>query len=121
MKFDSKKELKKLNKIIKDIPQDKQELVQGLVEDASFMAQQLEILRLHILEHGWSEEYKNGANQFGKKNSVEADMYIKLQKLYQSTIKQLTEFLPNDKTEGINKAGENLVKMIAQGKPIEVR
>ena len=58
------------------------------------MAEQLEILRAHITENGWSEEYKNGENQFGKKSSVEADAYIKIQKSYASTIKQLTDLLP---------------------------
>ncbi|MBO7430455.1 MAG: hypothetical protein J6U56_05525, partial [Spirochaetia bacterium] len=48
----------------------------------------------HITEHGWSEEYQNGANQFGKKSSVEADAYVKVQKSYASVIKQLTDLLP---------------------------
>lgn len=60
------------------------------------MAEQLEELRLYIIEHGWSEEYQNGANQHGKKTSVEAEMYVKVQKSYASIIRQLTDFLPTD-------------------------
>ena len=60
------------------------------------MAEQLEELREHIKENGWSEEYKNGANQFGKKTSTEADMYVKVQKAYSAVIKQLTDYLPKD-------------------------
>lgn len=37
----------------------------------------------------------NGANQFGKKSSVEADAYVKIQKSYASVIKQLTDLLPD--------------------------
>lgn len=92
--FNAAKEKRKLNRIVKGIPDDKRKLVEGLIADASFMAEQLEGLRNHILENGWSEEYKNGANQFGKKTSVEADMYVKVQKAYQSVIRQLTDFLP---------------------------
>lgn len=94
--FDSVKEKKKLEGIIKGIPEDKKKLVEGLIADASFMAEQLEVLRQHIIENGWSEEYQNGANQRGKKTSVEAEMYVKVQKSYASIIRQLTDFLPSD-------------------------
>ena len=92
--FNATKEKKKLEKIIQNIPEDKKKLVEGLIADASFMAEQLEVLRDHIKANGWSETYQNGATQFGKKTSVEADMYVKVQKAYSSVIKQLTDFLP---------------------------
>lgn len=93
--FSASKEKKKLEKIIKGIPDDKKKLVEGLIADASFLAEQLEVLRDNISKDGWSESYQNGANQFGRKTSVEADMYIKAQKAYSSLIKQLTDFLPD--------------------------
>lgn len=96
--FIATKEKRKLNGIIKSIPKEKKKLVEGLIADASFMAEQLEGLRNHIIENGWSETYQNGANQFGKKTSVEADMYVKVQKAYQSIIRQLTDFLPAQTT-----------------------
>jgi len=96
--FNATKEKRKLNGIIKSIPKEKKKLVEGLIADASFMAEQLEGLRNHIIENGWSETYQNGANQFGKKASVEADMYVKVQKAYQSIIRQLTDFLPAQTT-----------------------
>lgn len=102
MKFKADKELKKLKEIVKAIPEDKKKLVEGLIADASFMAEQLEHLRQHIVENGWSEEYQNGANQKGKKTSVEAEMYIKVQKGYASIIRQLTDFLPADEKVGTN-------------------
>lgn len=100
--FNSAKEQKKLALIVAAMPDDKRKITEGLVADAAFMAEQLEKLRAHITEHGWSEEYKNGENQFGKKSSVEADAYIKIQKSYASTIKQLTDLLPasNETTAG---------------------
>lgn len=92
--FNATKELKKLKLITEMLPEDKRKITEGLVADAAFMAEQLEKLRAHISENGWSEEYKNGENQFGKKSSVEADAYVKVQKSYASVIKQLTDLLP---------------------------
>ena len=109
MKFEANKELKKLNEIIKVIPDDKKKLVEGLIADASFMAEQLEFLRGYIAENGWSEEYQNGANQRGKKTSVEADMYVKVQKSYASIIRQLTDFLP---TENKNANNDELLEFL---------
>lgn len=94
--FNAKKERDKLRKIVSNIPEEKKDLVEGLIADASFMAEQLEHLREYIAGNGWSEEYKNGANQYGKKTSVEADAYVKVQKNYLAVIKQLNEFLPKD-------------------------
>lgn len=92
--FDAARELKKLKAIVEALPEDKKKISEGLVADAAFMAEQLEILRKHITKNGWSESYQNGANQFGKKSSVEADAYVKVQKSYASVIKQITDLLP---------------------------
>jgi flagellar biosynthesis/type III secretory pathway protein FliH len=92
--FSAANELKKLKLIAEALPEDKQKVTEGLIADAAFMAEQLEKLRAHITENGWSEGYQNGANQFGKKSSVEADAYVKVQKSYASVIKQLTDLLP---------------------------
>lgn len=94
-RFDAKKELKKLKKIVDLLPDEKKKITEGLVADAAFMAEQLEKLRQHIAEEGWSETYQNGANQCGKKSSVEAEAYLKMQKSYAAVIKQLTDLLPD--------------------------
>ena len=107
--FSAKKELKKLKSIVESLPDDRRKLTEGLVKDAAFMAEQLEKLRNHIQANGWSEEYQNGANQSGRKASPEAEMYVKVQKLYAATIKQLTDLLP-DKAE--TTAGEEIMAFI---------
>lgn len=93
-RFDCKKELRKLKKIVDLLPNEKRKITEGLVADAAFMAEQLEKLRETIAENGWSETYQNGANQSGKKTSVEAEAYLKMQKSYAAVIKQLTDLLP---------------------------
>jgi len=110
--FNATKEKKKLDGIIKGIPEDKKKLVEGLIADASFMAEQLEVLRAYIAENGWSESYQNGANQFGKKTSVEADMYVKVQKNYSSIIRQLTDYLPDNKATEEDEKRKELLKVI---------
>lgn len=107
--FSAESEKKKLNKIIKGIPEDKKKLVEGLIADASFQVEQLEVLRDHISKYGWSEAYQNGANQSGRKQSVEADLYIKLQKQYASLIRQLTDYIPTDTKTA---ASENLLDWV---------
>lgn len=101
-RFEVKKELRKLKKIVDLLPEEKKKITEGLVSDAAFMAEQLEKLRESIAENGWSETYQNGANQSGRKPSVEADAYLKMQKSYAAVIKQLTDLLPttNETTAG---------------------
>lgn len=106
--FNAIKEKKKLENIIKDIPKDKKKLVEGLIADASFLAEQLEVLRTSISINGWSETYQNGANQSGRKTSVEAEMYIKAQKAYSSIIRQLSDYLPDDS----NKTNDEMGKLL---------
>ena len=102
--FNEKTEKMRLDKLIKDLPKDKRALCDGLIADASFMIEQLSILRAHISANGWSEEYKNGENQYGKKASVEADSYLKLQKSYVNTIRQLSAMIPEDKDAAKNQS-----------------
>ena len=110
--FTKSKELKKLKAIVLQLPEDKRKVTEGLVADAAFMAEQLEKLRADIELNGWSETYTNGANQSGRKDRVEAGMYIKTQKLYAAVIKQLTDLLPQ--TE-MNAPGADILNFISKG------
>lgn len=117
LQFDAKKEKRKLKAIFKNVAPECQRLVAGLIEDAAFMGEQLEILRNSLVDSGWSEEYQNGANQKGRKSCPEGDAYLKLQKNYAATIKQLHDFLPSEKERTSAKAGDALNAFIAAGKP----
>lgn len=88
-------ELKKLKKIFKNIPKDKKNLVNKLIESAAFMSVELKKLELYISENGVTEEYQNGSNQWGTKVSTEASVYNTMIKNYTSIIKQLCELLPD--------------------------
>lgn len=116
--FDRAKEMKKLKAITDHLPKNQRELCAESVKTAVFMADQLNILMNHIQEHGWSEEYKNGENQYGKKISVEADTFVKLQKSYTATIRMLSERVKEAGGDADTRAGENLAKFVAMGKPV---
>ena len=89
-----KKELKRLKKLLENVDETKKSVAQNLIEDAAFMYVTLDETKQIINRDGIIEEYQNGANQFGRKSSVEADAYVKVQKSYASVIKQLTDLLP---------------------------
>lgn len=92
------KEIEKLEELFSKIPSKKTVLAKRLIEKAAFMHITLEELQEYINEHGVKEKYKNGANQSGYKDSVEAKTYTNMIKNYTTIIKQLNDMLPNNTT-----------------------
>ena len=107
-----KVEQNKLKKIFTNIEDNKKKLVDKLIYNGAFISVKLEDLIIYINEHGIKEEYKNGENQFGYKESVEIKTYNTLIKNYTNIVKQLTDLLPEEQEK---KAGEELLKFIASG------
>ena len=104
------KELNKLKKIFKNIEPDKRNVVEKLISNAAFMAESLDDLQETIREKGFTEEYRNGANQFGIKKCSEVEIYNTMIKNYSSVIKQLVDLLPNDAQIG----GDELFEYIGR-------
>jgi len=96
---ESNTELAKLQKIFEDIEPNKKKVCERLIENAAFMAEELKKLQDYIAEHGCTEGYQNGANQFGKKKSSEVEVYNAMIKNYSSVIKQLMDLLPEDRKD----------------------
>lgn len=108
-----KKERQMLEKIFKKIGKNKQKIVEKLIDNVAFMSITLDELKEDIKIYGIKEEYMNGKNQFGFKESVESKTYNAMLKNYMNAIKQLTDLLPADEQKN---AGEDLLKFIASGK-----
>lgn len=108
-----KKEKQILEKIFKKIDKNKQKIVEKLIDNVAFMSITLDELKEDIKKYGIKEEYMNGKNQFGFKESVESKTYNTMLKNYMSAIKQLIDLLPIDEQKN---AGEDLLKFIASGK-----
>lgn len=87
-------EKKKLLALFKDADKNKKKLCDRLIDNCAFMAVLLAELMLNINASGVKEEYVNGANQYGYKDSVEVKTYNTLIKNYLSALKQLNEIMP---------------------------
>ena len=105
-------ELKRLEKIFKNVRADRKETAKKLIENAAFMESQLSGLQREIAEKGVVSEYKNGENQWGTKKSPEVEIYNTMIKNYTAVIKQLLELLP----EGEENKEDELMSFIRGGK-----
>ena len=95
-----KSKLTKLNKIFREIPDDRKVVVNDLIQNCAFLAVELEDLQEKIKENGSVEKYTNGANQWGYKVSSASQAYNALAKTYTTNIKVLLGELDN----GVSKA-----------------
>lgn len=100
-----KKEVSRLKKLFKDIDENKKKLVFSTIEDVAFMTITMQDLRENIIREGTTVEYKNGANQYGTKQSPDAQLYLQLSQKQTQAMKILVDCLP--KTEKIKKVPED--------------
>ena len=92
-----KKEINRLKKLFKELPENKKKMSERLIENAGFMSITLEDLRKDIIKYGVKETYVNGKDQFGFKESIESKTYNNMIKNYMNIIKQLNDMLPQEK------------------------
>lgn len=112
-----KSEIARLDKIFSNIEENKKKLIKKLIDNAAFMTITLEELQKSINEDGPVITSING-NGFETINEHPAQKsYNQMIAKYTSTIKQLTDLLPDSKEDSVSKAGESLAKFVAQGKP----
>lgn len=92
-----KKEINRLKKLFKEIEENKKKLVFSTIEDVAFMTITMQDLRVKIVRDGTTCEYKNGENQYGTKQSPEAQIYMQMSQKHTQAMKILVDCLP--KTE----------------------
>lgn len=110
------KEIRKLKKIFERIPENKQELVGHLIENAAFMYVTLEDLQEKVRTEGAVITAVNG-NGFETTSEHPAQKsYNTMIARYAGVIKQMTELLPDAEADRASKAGEQLAAFIAKGK-----
>lgn len=98
------KEIKRLKELFEKMDENKLKLSEKLIENAAFMSVTLDELKEFIREHGVKEEYCNGENQYGYKESIEAKNYHTMIKNYMMIIKQLNDMMPE--TQKVNEDDE---------------
>lgn len=84
----------KLGKVFDELDEKRRDTVEKLIDNAAFMAIQLEDIREKIMAEGVTSEYQNGENQFGTKKSPEVEVYNTMIKNYTAIIKTLCDMLP---------------------------
>ncbi len=89
-----KREKTRLNRIYKALESGKYALAYPLIENAAFMRITLDDLQASLNTNGCSDDYQNGANQFGRKASAELQAYNSLFKNYNTVMERLEKLLP---------------------------
>ena len=91
------KEVRRLKRLFSKIDENKKKLVFGTIEDVAFLTITMQDLREQIIRDGTTVEYKNGENQYGTKQSPDAQLYLQMSQKQTQAMKILVECLP--KTE----------------------
>lgn len=92
-----KKEVNRLKRLFSKIDENKKKLVHTTIEDVAFLTITMQDLREQIIRDGTTVEYKNGENQYGTKQSPDAQLYLQMSQKLTQAMKILIECLP--KTE----------------------
>nr|DAT00994.1 MAG TPA: hypothetical protein [Caudoviricetes sp.] len=93
-----RKETNRMKRIFKPLLDDTAYAVsQGLINNAAFMYVTLLSLQEEILLNGCVEEYQNGANQSGIKESSAVKVYNNMIRSYNTVIKNLIGLLPDER------------------------
>jgi hypothetical protein len=92
-----KKETSRLKKLFKNIDENKKKLVFTTIDDIAFMTITMQDLRESIIREGTTSDYKNGENQYGKKQSPDAQLYLQLSQKQTQAMKILIDCLPKTK------------------------
>ena len=104
-----KKERKRLATLIEDEDDYVKNMLVVTLDNLAYLRVKIESLGEHVLLHGVTEEYQNGANQWGKKMSSEYEAYIQSVKLYIASLKQMKDFLPKEKKREIDESLMNFI------------
>lgn len=83
----------KVEREIENMNEATKQIALNLLDKAKFMEEEMCKLQKILAVKGWTEEYKNGANQFGLKKCSEGEVYIALTKNYTNTMKLLRDIL----------------------------
>lgn len=108
------KEKAKLKRSYAKMDAKRKKNVEAMISSAAFMAISLLELEYIINLKGYTEEYKNGANQSGMKKCSEVEIYNNMAKNYLSYMKQLDDMLLKDK--GKETPDDELMKFLTGGK-----
>lgn len=94
-----KNEIANLQELFSGVTENEMDFLMKHFEEVAFQKVMMEDLRSKMVESGTTDEYQNGANQFGTKMSAEMNSYEHFYKLYQASMKFLSQYLPKEKKD----------------------
>lgn len=89
-----KKEEARLKRLFSKIDANKKKLVFTTISDVAFMTITMKDLRENIIREGTTVEYKNGENQYGTKQSPDAQLYLQMSQKLTAATKILLDCMP---------------------------
>lgn len=107
-----KRTREKLENVFAELDEKRRKTAQSLIDNAAFMAVQLEDLSEKIMLEGPTCEYQNGENQWGTKKSPEVDVYNTMMKNFVTVIRTLCDMLP----DGASAKDSPLLQFYAKGR-----
>lgn len=99
------KEVRRLKRLFNDIDENKKKLVFTTIDDIAFMTITMQDLRETIIRKGTTCVYKNGENQYGTKQSPDAQLYLQLSQKQTQAMKILLDCLPKAQREVVKDDG----------------
>lgn len=90
------KKVSRLRKLFKEIDENKKKLVMALIDDVAFLTVTMQDLRESIIREGTTVEYKNGENQYGTKQSPDAQLYLAMSQKQAQAMKILLDCMPKN-------------------------
>jgi len=99
-----KKEVNRLKRLFAKIDVNKKKLVFTTIEDVAFMSITMQDLRESIVREGTTVTYKNGENQYGTKQSPDAQLYLQMSQKQTAAMKILLECLPKTERTTVEKS-----------------
>jgi len=89
-----KKEILRLKRVFRDLDKNMMNTVLGLIETAAFLKITIDELQEIINVEGYTEEYQNGANQTGRKQTEHVKTHIAMTRNLTVITKQLSDLTP---------------------------
>lgn len=112
--------IRKYKNIYKSIDKSNKKKSLELISKLADVLVMMDECKQHIDEEGCVTDMSQGTYTIQRENPW-SKVYDAKSKLMISLIEKLDKMLPDQKTEGITKAGENLAKFVAGGRPVELR
>ena len=107
-----KKEVARLNRLFSKIDPAKKKLVFTTIEDVAFMTITMEKLREEIVRSGTTVTYKNGENQYGTKQSPDAQLYLQMSQKQTAAMKILVDCLPKTPAKAVSEKNDGFEDFI---------